>query len=144
MKKVLTGAFVALLLVALGGLLSMASIGSAAPTDRQYNKPVLTLSVTHIGVSPDGNTFYFLRVDGAGYTAGDTPTGTITFTCTKGTTTCGPGPGFENWAPRFPGVVDANGNFWSNNIQVNCPSNVKSAIATDTNGVKSNSVKGAC
>jgi len=143
MKKVMTGGLVALLLAALVGLLSMASIGSAAPTARQYNKPVLTLSVAHIGVSPDGVTFYYLHVDGAGYAETDTPSGTITLTCVKGATTCGPDPVFLTWVPNQRGV-DGNGNFSSNNLQVNCPSNVKSAIATDTNGVKSNSVKAPC
>jgi hypothetical protein len=140
MKKVMTGGLVALLLAALVGLLSMASIGSAAPTARQYNKPVLTLSVTHIGVSPDGDTFYFMRVDGAGYAEGDTASGTLTLTCTKGTTTCG--PGILAWGPI---QVGASGSFISSNIQFNCPSNVKSAVTIDdVNGVKSNSTKGAC
>ena len=143
MKKVMTGGLVAVLLAALVGLLSMASIGSAAPTDRQYNKPVLALSVPHIGVSPDGVTYYYVRVDGAGYAEGDTPSGTLTLTCVKGATTCGPDPVFLNWSLPVP--VGPTGTFSYYFYQFYCPSNVKSAIATDTTyGVKSNSVKGPC
>ena len=140
MKKVMTGGLVALLLAALVGLLSMASIGSAAPTERQYNKPVLTLSVPFLATAPDGSpSFYFIRVDGAGYAEGDTPSGTVTYTCTKGTTTCA---GASTWGPLVP--LGPNGTFSWTIWQFNCPSNVKSVIATDANGVKSNSVKGAC
>ena len=129
-----------MLLAALVGVLSTASIGTAAPAERQYNKPVLTLSVTHIGVGPGGNPFYFMRVDGAGYAEGSTPSGTLTLTCDKGTT-CGGGFPLA-WTAVAP--VGPSGSFISFTLFFNCPSNVKSAIATDTDGVKSNNVKGAC
>jgi hypothetical protein len=142
MKKVMTGGLVALLLAALVGLLSMASIGSAAPTARQYNKPVLTLSVSYVATAPDGTPlYYYLRVDGAGYAEGDVPSGTVTYTCTKGTDCASSYP--STWGPLFL-PVGPSGTFSTVIWSFNCPSNVKSAIATDTNGVKSNSAKGAC
>ena len=140
MKKVMTGGLVALLLAALVGLLSMASIGSAAPTDRQYKKSVLTLSVS------GGVGGYYMFVQGAGYTPGPPgPTGTFTLTCRKGTT-CADAP--DGWPPAWGTVTDfvsSDGTFsWYPGRVFSCPSNVKSAIATDTNGVKSNSVKAPC
>ena len=141
MKKVMSGGLVALLLAALVGLLSMASIGSAAaPTDRQYNKPVLTLSVR--GGAPGG---YYMFVQGAGYTynpqSPQEPTGTFTLTCTKGTTCADAWP--STWG-RLGDFLRPDGTFSWYGPVVGCPSNVKSASATDTDGVKSNSAKGPC
>jgi hypothetical protein len=135
MKKVMTWGLVALLLAALVGLLSMASIGSAAPTDRQYHKPVLTLSVS------GGAGGYYMFVQGAGYAPGPTPTGTFTPTCTKGTTCADAWP--SKWG-QLGDFVRADGTFSWYGPVVSCPSNVKSVVARDTNGVKSNSVKGPC
>lgn len=140
MKRVMTGGLVALLLAALIGLLSMASIGSAAPTARQYNKPVLTLSVS----DPAGFGNYFVYVQGAGYDPGSAPTGTFTLTCAKGTACAD--AWLSAWGPpSHGGTVDGLGTFvWYSPTVVFCPSNVKTAVATDTNGVKSNSVKAPC
>jgi hypothetical protein len=139
MKKVMTGGLVALLLAALVVLLSMASIGSAAPTSRQYNNPVLTLSVS------GGAGGYYMFVQGAGYAydpqAPQEPIGTFTLTCTKGTTCADAWP--STWG-RPGDFLSPSGTFSWYGPVVSCPSNVKSAIATDPNGVKSNSVKGPC
>jgi len=136
MRKALTGLLVALLLAAAFGLVSMASSGTAAgPSQYQYKKPSLTLSVTNMT-----STSFTLHLAGTGYNSGSEPGGTVSLACGgKMGSTCGPPP------PPWPsGPTDASGSFSFDVGTFDCGSNVKAAVATDVDGVKSNRLKGAC
>lgn len=137
MKKVFTGGFISLLLAALVGLALLASSGTAAgPSQYQYKNPSLTLSVTNVT-----SASYTLTLSGTGYNSGTQPGGTLNLTCGgKKGSTCGPSP-----SPWPAGPTDApSGSFSFDYVTFACGSNVKSAVAVDANGVKSNSVKGVC
>ena len=111
----------------------MASSGTAAgPSQYQYNKPSLTISV--IEVTP---TSWYIGIVGTGYNSGSQPGGLLAFTCARKSTSCQPQVG---WSPSS---TDANGTF-NTSVVLDCGFNVKSAQAVDINGVKSNTLKGVC
>jgi hypothetical protein len=138
MKRFLTGGLVVLLLSALGALVVLAPSGRVASA-AQYEyqgKPSLRLSVVDVS-----STGYTVHVAGSNYFAGSQPGGTLQLSCAgKKGSICGPPPG--SWSR---GAVDPfTGRFEFDYVSFACGSNVKSALAVDGNGVKSNSVKGAC
>jgi hypothetical protein len=138
MRRFLTAGLVVLLLCALGALVALAPTSRVASAAQyQYQgKPSLTLSVVDVS-----STGYTLHVAGSSYFAGSQPGGQLQLSCQgrKGST-CGPAPG-----PWSPGPVDSfTGSFGFDYVSFACGSNVKSAVAVDNNGVKSNAVKGAC
>jgi hypothetical protein len=137
MKRFLAASLVALLLVALAALVALGSRGGAASAAQyQYrDKPSLTLSITEFFPS----NYYTIHVDATNYFSGSEPGGQLELTCggTKGST-CGPTP------PPWPAdAVGPSGSF-SFDYTFPCGSNVKSAVAVDNDGVRSNQVKGPC
>jgi hypothetical protein len=138
MRRLLTGGLVVLLLCALFALVALAPrsrVASAAQYQYQ-RKPSLTLSVVDVS-----STGYTLHLAGSNYFAGGQPGGQLQLSCLgrKGST-CGPSP--APW-PAF-GVNPFSGSFGFDYASFACDSNIKSAVAVDNNGVKSNAVKGAC
>jgi hypothetical protein len=132
MKKAFTGGFVALLLAAIVGLAMLASSGTAAgPSQYEYRKPSLTLTVQIV------NSQSYFNVSGTGYNSGSQPGGTLSFTCRRGST-C-PLPFY--WVP---GETDTSGSFSFLLGILDCGSNARSALAQDANGVRSNTVKVTC
>jgi hypothetical protein len=132
-KKVLATALIAALVLALVALGSMASSGTAAgPSQYQYNKPSLTISV--VDVQP---TSWTIGIVGTGYNSGSQPGGTLSFTCSRKSVSCPPP------AVWTPGLTDPSGTF-ATSFTFECGLNVKSAQAVDADGVKSNNLKGAC
>lgn len=133
MKKLLATPLVAALVLALVALGSMTSSGTAAgPSQYQYTKPSLTISV--IEVTP---TSWYIGIVGTGYNSGSQPGGTLSFTCSKKSASCPPP---ADW---FPGLTDPSGT-WVTSFVLECGLNVKSAQAVDADGVKSNILKGVC
>jgi hypothetical protein len=134
MRKIFTGGFMALLLAALVGLALLASSGTAAgPSQYQYRKPALTLTVQIVG-----SQSYF-NLSGTGYNSGTQPGGSLTVTCGGKKGSSCPPP--VSWGP---GPTDASGSFSFVAAIVDCGSNVRSALAVDANGVRSNSVRNTC
>jgi hypothetical protein len=138
MRRFLTGGLVVLLVSALFALVALAPrsrVASAAQYQYQ-GRPSLTLSVVDVS-----STGYTLHVAGSNYFAGGQPGGQLQLTCLgKKGSTCGPAP--DPW-PSF-GVDVFTGEFGLDYVSFACGSNIKSAVAVDNNGVKSNAVKGAC
>jgi hypothetical protein len=139
MKRFLTSALSVLALVALTALMAMAVAGRPASAASQYQyrgKPTLTISI--VGASAQN---YTVHVSGSGYFSGSQPGGQLQLTCGgKRGSTCGlPLP-----LPWEAGPVGPDGTFDFDYVNFDCGSNVKSMVAVDNNGVKSNSLKGAC
>ena len=136
MKRFLAAGLAAVLLVALGALVALGSRGGAASAAQyQYkDNPSLALSITEFYP----NYYYTIHVEAAHYFSGSEPGGQLQLTCDKAASTCGPEP------PPWPAdAVGPSGSF-SFDYTFVCGSNVKSAVAVDNDGVRSNKVKGPC
>jgi len=131
-KRHLSTGLLVLVVGALGALVLMSfGRGTAAAAQYQYgSKPRLTLSVL------SGSGGYTFRLVGVGY-SNTQPGGALRVTCTNKAPSCG-------GSPQWPaGGVAADGSFVVDFFKP-CGSNVKSAVAVDSNGLKSNGEKGAC
>jgi len=139
MKRFLVSALTALAVVALAALMAMAVAGRPASAASQYQykgKPTLTISI--VGAT---SLNYTVHVSGSGYFSGSQPGGELQLTCGgKKGSTCGlPLP-----LPWEESPVEPDGTFDFDYVNFDCGSNIKSMIAIDANGVRSNSLKGAC
>jgi len=139
MKRFLIAGLTVLALAALAALTAMALGGRPASAASQYQykgKPTLAISI--VGATTQN---YTVHVSGSGYFSGSQPGGQLQLTCGgKKGSTCGlPVP-----LPWEAGPVEPDGTFDFDYVNFDCGSNIKSMIAVDNNGVKSNSLKGAC
>jgi len=140
MKRLLTAGLAVLAVAAFAALAAMALGGrpASAASEYQYNgKPKLTISI--VGATAQN---YTVHVSGTGYFSGSQPGGQLQLTCGgKKGSPCGPAPG--SWGADDP-PVNPDGTFEFDYVNFDCGSNIKSMVAVDNNGVKSNSLKGAC